>query len=147
MIYVNEFEFFEEDGMICALPFGLEGATCGTTLDDAVLMATDWLYEKVKYELIQGGRPRSSGFGHKPLHGGVVIAVSVNCDPSQFDAVSASEAARLLGVSTARIAQMCGKGLLVSWKEGNQRLILRESIQARLAEQPRPGRPRHRAEA
>lgn len=142
MIYINEFEFFEDEGVICALPFGREGGTCGADLDEAVRMATDWLYETIKYDLIHGETPQSTGFGHTPLHGGIVIAISVRCNLSDIEAVTAAEAARLLDVSTARIAQMCAKGLLVSWREGRNRKILRESVEARLQSNPQPGRPR-----
>lgn len=51
---------------------------------------------------------------HDPSHGGQVIAVSVNCDLSRADAITAADAARMLGVSTARIAQMCESGQLLS---------------------------------
>lgn len=147
MIYINEFEFFESEGMVCAVPFGIEGGTCGANLEDAVYMAADWLYETVKYDLIHGVRPRCGGFGNKPRQGGKVIAVSVDCDLSQLEAVSSAQAASLLGVSAARVAQMCAKGQLVSWKEGGRRMILLESIQARMAEAPKPGRPQKKAVA
>lgn len=147
MIYINEFEFFESEGMVCAVPFGLEGGTCGANLEEAVYMAADWLYETVKYDLIHGVRPRCGGFGNEPRQGGKVIAVSVNCDLSQVEAVSSVRAASLLGVSAARVAQMCAKDQLISWKENGRRMILMESIQARMAEAPKPGRPQKKAAA
>lgn len=147
MIYINEFEFFESEGMVCAIPFGLEGGTCGANLEEAVYMAADWLYETVKYDLIHGVRPHCGGFGNEPQRGGKVIAVSVNCDLSQFEAVSSAQAASLLGVSVPRVAQMCAKGQLISWKENGRRMILMESIQARMAEAPKPGRPQKKAAA
>ena len=147
MISIQAFEFFESEGMVCAVPFGLEGGTCGASLEEAVYMAADWLYAKVNYDLIHGVRPRCGGFGNEPRQGGKVIAVSVNCDLSQLEAVSSAQAASLLGVSAARVAQMCATGQLVSWKEGGRRMLLVESIQARMAEATKPGRPQQTAAA
>ena len=142
MLVINEFEFFEDEGMMCAFPFDREGATCGTDFDDAVAMAADWLYETAKYEAIDGITPPKATFGHEPIHGGRVMAVAVDFDLSRVDAVTAADAARILGVSTARVAQMCDKGQLTSWREGSKRLILRESLEARLEKAPKAGRPR-----
>ncbi|WP_172135477.1 helix-turn-helix domain-containing protein [Adlercreutzia sp. ZJ473] len=145
MIYLNEFEFYEAEGMICAVPFDHDGATCGSSLDEAVFMATDWLRSEIEYALMRGETPRSGTFGHTPEHGGIVIAVSVDCDLARVDAVSAADAARLLGVSTARVSQMCESGQLTSWKEGARRRVLRASVEARLEERPQAGRPRKSA--
>lgn len=145
MLYINEFEFFEDEGMICAFPFDREGATCGVDFDDAVAMAADWLYETVKYEVIDGDRQPKVSLNHKPQHGGRVMAIAVDFDLNRVDAVTAADAARILGVTTARIAQMCESGQLTSWKDGSKRLILRESVEARLANTPKAGRPRKTA--
>jgi len=61
---------------------------------------------------------------------------------SDVPSVTAAEAARLLGVSTARVSQMCSAGILASWKVGATRMVALESIEARLAGVVRPGRPR-----
>lgn len=142
MLVINEFEFFEDEGMICAFPFDREGATCGTDFDDAVAMAADWLYETAKYEAIDGITPPEISLGHEPTHGGRVMAIAVDFDLKRVDAVSAADAARILGVSTARIAQMCDKGVLTSWRDGSRRLILKDSLDARLEKAPKAGRPR-----
>lgn len=147
MLVINEFEFFEDEGMVCAFPFDREGATCGTDFDDAVSMAADWLYETAKYEAINNVAPSKVSFGHEPRHGGRVMAVAVDFDLSRVDAVTAADAARILGVSTARVAQMCESGKLTSWKDGSKRLILRDSVNARLADAPKAGRPRKAAVA
>ncbi|MEG1517762.1 MAG: helix-turn-helix domain-containing protein, partial [Raoultibacter sp.] len=140
-----EFEFYEEDGYTLAVPFNLEGATFGDGLDDAVQSASDWLYETINDMLVRGIKPSLGSFGNEPLHGGKVIAVSVSCDLSRVDAVTAAEAARMLGVSSARVAQMCETNTLTSWRDGTRRMIVRESLNARLAEKPKAGRPRKEA--
>lgn len=145
MIFVTEFEFYGEDGYMLAVPFCLDGATFGDNLEDAVQSASDWLYETVNGMLVRDIKPTVGSFGNKPLRGGQIIAVSVNCDLSKIDAVTAADAARILGVSSARVAQMCEAGILTSWRDGTRRMIVRDSINARLAEKPTAGRPRKNA--
>lgn len=142
MIYVNEFEFYESEGCMLAVPFGLEGGTFGNDLKDAVLAASDWLAETVNDALMHDREPETGSLGNKARHGGTVIAVSVNCDLSRIDAMTAADAARVLGVSTARVAQMCESGRLDSWKDGSRRMVACCSVEARLAEAPKAGRPR-----
>ena len=54
------------------------------------------------------------------LHNGKVIAIAVNASLGNVDAMTAADAARMLGVSTARVAQMCASGKLASWKDGSK---------------------------
>lgn len=142
MIYIQEFEFVEEDGMISVIPFGLDGGTCGVDIEDAVSMAVDWLKGYIEHQLVSGKSPKSGRLGNEPQSGGRVIAVSVDCDLSRVDAVTAADASRMLGVSSARVAQMCESGKLTSWKEGSRRMVMRQSVEARLADTPKAGRPR-----
>ena len=60
--------------------------------------------------------------------------------------MTAADAARMLSVSTARVAQMCASGKLASWKDGSKRMVARRSVEARLAEAPGPGRPKKAAQ-
>lgn len=62
------------------------------------------------------------------------MAVAVDFDLDKVNAVTTTDAACELGISTARVTQMCEKGILTSWKDGSKRLILRDSLDARLAE-------------
>ena len=55
--------------------------------------------------------------------------------------MTAAEAAEMLGVSTARVAQLCRDGSLNSWRVGNTRMVSRDSIEYRLAAKPAAGRP------
>ena len=61
---------------------------------------------------------------------------------SDIPAMTAADAARALGVSTARISQLVSAGLLDSWRDGTRRMVSRASVEARLEDPPRPGRPR-----
>lgn len=62
------------------------------------------------------------------------MTVTVDFDLGKVNAVTTADAARELGISTARVTQMCEKGILTSWKDGSKRLSLCDSLDARLAE-------------
>ena len=147
MIYIREFEFYESDGCMLACPCYMEGGTFGDSLEDAVQSAADWLRETITDSLVRDEAASGGKLGHAPRFGGRVIAVAVDCDLSRVDAVTAADAARMLGVSTARIAQMCESGRLTSWKQGTRRMVMRSSVEARMAEAPKAGRPRKAAMA
>lgn len=81
-------------------------------------------------------------FGHEPRHDGKIIAVAVNRELGDIPAVTAVDAARMLGVSSARVSQLLNAGLLDSWKDGTKHMMSKASIEARLADAPRVGRPK-----
>ena len=142
MTYIREFEFFPEEGAVVAVPFGLEGATEGANLQDAVSMAADWLRIHVLDALSKGEEFPRGTVGNKPRRGGVVIAVAVEASLSDVTAMTAAQAARELGVSTARVAQLCSEGQLDSWSVGTTRMVSELSVLARKAKAGahRPGR-------
>lgn len=147
MFYMNEFEIYEDEGVYLAVPFGMEGGTFGDDYTDAVASAADWLMETLKAGMVRGSVPEAWSLGNEPARGGKIATIAVEYDLAQADSVTAADAARMLGVSSARIAQMCQSGMLASWKDGARRMVSRESIEARLAEQPKAGRPRKAAMA
>lgn len=75
-----------------------------------------------------------------------VVTLAVSVELSDVPAVTASEAAEMLGVSTARVAQLCRDGSLNSWRIGSARMVSRDSIGCRLIAKLGAGRP-HRASA
>lgn len=75
-----------------------------------------------------------------------VVTLAVSVELSDVPAVTAAEAAEMLGVSTARVAQLCRDGSLNSWRVGSTRMVSCDSIECRLAARPGAGRP-HRASA
>lgn len=142
MVYMCEFELYENDGCVVAWPFEMGEGTFGDDIRDAVESAVDWLRGFVEGRLMRGEAMPEARLGHTPEHGGRIVVVAVECSLERIDAVAAAEAARLLGVSAARVSQMCEAGRLESWKVGSKRMVTRASIEARLADAPRPGRPR-----
>lgn len=138
MVYVWEFEFFESGGYVDAFPCGgLDGATFGDDLTDAVESAADWLATMVDEHLLGNVELPEMCFGHEPEHGGRIIAVAVARELGDIPAMTAADAARELGVSSARVAQLISAGLLESWKDGTRRMVTRDSVEARKAEYPK----------
>lgn len=141
MLFVREFEIVAEEGGYLAIPFDMEGGTEGETREEAVAMAADWLRATALDALLHGYALPGGSVGHDLQEGGWVVAVAVDVDVSDAPAMTSAEAARALGVSTARVAQMCSSGQLASWKVGSTRMVAKESVEERLAMAPQPGRP------
>lgn len=133
MVYVCEFEFWDSpDGNVIASPLTFDGeGTFGTDTTDAVESAADWLCGVVDGHLIDGEPMPPMSFGHEPRHGGRVIAVAVSRELGDIPAMTAADAARELGVSRARVTQLCDAGLLESWRDGTRRMVSRDSVEAR----------------
>ncbi|QWT18093.1 helix-turn-helix domain-containing protein [Collinsella sp. zg1085] len=143
MLYTYEFEVINRDGMFVSMPFGLDGGTQGTSLTDAIKMSADWLFTKAVSELEFGRElPQCGSLGNVPCEGGTVIVVAVSASMHDVESVSAAEAAKRLGVSTARVAQLCQAGSLVSWSIGSTRMVSVASIEYRLELAPQAGRPK-----
>ena len=143
MVYVWEFEFYPSNGCIDAVPCGGWGeGTFGDDLNDAIESAVDWLMETVDDHLMGRCELPAMEFGHKPEHGGRIVAIAVSRELDDIPAMTAAEAARALGVSSARVAQLINSGLLDSWKDGTKRMVSKASVDARIEYAPRSGRPR-----
>lgn len=145
MIYVMEFEFVPRDGYVDAVPCGGGEGTFGDTLDDAVESAADWLGNLVDDHLMGRIELPPMDFGAEPREGGRVIAVAVSRELGDIPAMTAADAARELDVSTARVAQLVKAGLLDSWRDGTKRMVSRASVEARMQDAPKPGRPKEPA--
>lgn len=119
MFYICEFEFYDDgEGSVAALCLnGWSGATFGDDLQDAGESAADWLSCMVDDYLMNGRELPPVELGHEPQHGGMVIALAASRELSNIPAMTAADAARELGVSTARVTQLANAGLLDSWKE------------------------------
>lgn len=111
MIVMQEFEVYPDpEGGYAVEPCGLAGATEGDTYEEAVEMAVDWLRVHALAALERGAEFEGGGLGHAPSRGGTIVTVATNVELSDIPAVTAAEAAEMLGVSTARVAQLCRGG-------------------------------------
>ena len=130
-VFVREFEVFVDEGIFVALPCDMEGGTQGTSFNDAVYMAADWLRDAALASLAKGKALPGGALGHVPQYGGRVIAVAVLAGRDDIPAMTAADAARVLNVSTARVAQLCKAGKLDSWRVGATRMVSKESVEMR----------------
>ena len=147
MMYVYEFEVFESEGYLIVCPFDMEGATQGKDMQKAVEMAADWLRTDIQYRLMYKEPLPQPTFGNVPKEGGTVLAVAIEAGLDMIRRVSASEAARLLNVSPARVNHMIRDGLLASYKDGYTVWVTMDSIEARLKDPRKAGRPKKEAVA
>lgn len=131
-VFVREFEVFVDEGIFVALPCDMEGGTQGTSFNDAVYMAADWLRDAALASLAKDRALPGGVLGHAPQYGGKVIAVAVLAGRDDIPAMTAADAARVLNVSTARVAQLCKAGKLDSWRVGATRMVSKESVEMRI---------------
>ena len=129
-----EFEVFKGDGFLVALPFDLGGGTQGEDFDDLCDSVVDWLKMTLEDYDMRGVEPPEPTYGHEPEHGGKIVVFAVQAGRETVDKVSASEAARLLGVTQGRVSQMLSSGLLDGWRDGRNTYVTVDSITARLKE-------------
>lgn len=141
MIYKEEFEIFQSEGWYVALACNLGGGTQGSTYEETLDMCVDFVRVNIEHALADGSDLPKSILGNKPQNGGKIVVVAVETSLEVIPSMSNADAARRLGVSTARVAQLCNTKQLLSWKVGNQRRISIESVEARLKSGPQPGRP------
>lgn len=140
MIYIWEFEFVQSESEKCVLAFPcspMGGGTFGDDLVDAVEMAADYLACMVDEHLMNGTELPPMEFGHKSEHDGRIIAVAVARSIEDIPAITAADAAKALGVSRARVTQLCNAGMLDSWMSGSNRMVSKTSVDARIEERIR----------
>lgn len=142
MLHVYEFELFKDGDMYLAFPYDMAGGTQGETIEEVCRMAADWLQTEMEYRDMDGEDFPEATFGNKPKHGGQTLIVAVNAGKDTVEKVSASDAARMLGVTPGRVTQMIAAGYLHAFKEGYKTWVTVDSVNARLAEKPKAGRPR-----
>ena len=145
MLRVYEFELFESEGWILACPYDMEGGTSGKDFKEACEMAADWLQMDMEHRAMHGIPFPDSTFGNEPRHGGRNVIVAVNASKDTVPKVLPSEAARMLGVTRGRVTQMMDAGQLEWFEDAGRRWVTLHSVEARLAEGPKAGRPKKEA--
>lgn len=142
MRYLYEFEVFKNEGFLVAYPFDFEGATQGLNEKELSLMVADWLKSEIEHRLMHHRDIPVATYGNKPQEGGRIMLVAIEASLDAINAVPAYQAAEILGVSRGRVSQMLGSCLLEGYKRGRDAFVTVESINARLKEAPKAGRPK-----
>ncbi len=143
-MYICEFEFVEDGDWFLCWPFwpGRCDGTQGETFDEALEMSADWLKTLVLDRLMKSIEVPRFEMGNIPQRGGRIVAIAVDASLSEVPAVTEKEAAERLGISHARVSQLCRDRSLDSWKVGRTRMVSVESIEMRRAMAPCAGRPK-----
>lgn len=143
-MYICEFEFVEDGGWFLCWPFwpGRCDGIQSENFDEAVEMAADRLKSMVLDYLMKGEKVPRLTLGNAPQRGGRVMAIAVDASLLEAPAVTEKEAAERLGISHARVSQLCRDKMLDSWKVGSTRMVSVESIELRRAAAPCAGRPK-----
>ena len=94
-------------------------------------MAADWLRETALDFLMRGEAWPDLPLGTNATRGGRMATLAIETSLDRVPAVTAEEAARLLGISNDRIDQLCEAGHLDSWVVNGTRMVRMESIEDR----------------
>jgi predicted RNase H-like HicB family nuclease/predicted XRE-type DNA-binding protein len=146
-VYEAEFEESEQGGYTVMFPQLPDAFTQGKDLVDAVDMAAEVLELIIGSYLDEGeALPTPIFNGHS--EGMLRIGISVLVTPEMIErmkCVTVAEAASMLKLSRGRISHMMDSGILQAVPFGNERLVTLASINKRIQEPRRAGRPRKKA--
>ncbi|MDR1184007.1 MAG: type II toxin-antitoxin system HicB family antitoxin [Coriobacteriales bacterium] len=143
-VYEAIIEPGEVSGYFVYFPDLPDAFTQAADIRHAALNASEVLELTLADYIEEGIEPPVPTFGHQCDSKNSVVLVSVDVDEEKvrlMHFVDSSEAARLLGLSKGRIAQLAASGQLESVGSGTSRLISLTSIYARLSMPIKPGRP------
>lgn len=146
MLY--EFEVYPVDeGGFIAESCDFSAATQGETLEEVYDMMFDLLRAVLEDDEIRGKTQRLPQYGNEACHpGGRIVLVPAGDPRTTMRKMLPAAAARALGVSAARINQLIQAGQLEVYVDGyGKRWVTADSVEARLRDRPRPGRPRKEA--
>lgn len=134
----------EEGGFDVEVP-ALPGCyTHGDTYAEAAEMAADAVRTYVASLLLHGEAVPRPSFAEPPA-GAESMVVCVQADAGHIvrgEVVSAAEASRRLGVTPGRVTHMIDSGVLEGYRRGRRTFVTVKSVERRLEEGARPGRPR-----
>lgn len=141
-----EFEVYEDEsdpGWLLAVPFDFGGGTSGRSWEEIDRMTCDFLRTVLEDCHIRHEEYPKATFGNMPRHANGRIVIVACDDPARtIRKTTPSDAARILGVSPARVSQLIGDCALEAFTDTfGKRWVTMASIEARLAENPGPGRP------
>lgn len=141
MKYVYQFEIHKSEKYYIANCDQLGLSTFGVDFKDAAESAFDILEMKVQDALMHKYKLPEAVFAEQAPEGAQLLAVAIDTSLDDVKRVTASEAARRLGVSPARVSQLIKSGRLESFKDAGTVWVTVDSVNARLSDSPRAGRP------
>ena len=140
----------EEDGGYSVEFPDLPGClTCGESFMESVEMAADAAKTYVASLLLHGEEVPAAA-RHAVPEGCESAYVFFETDEGYVvpgEVVSAAEAARMLGVSGARVTHLLDAGALQGYRRGRRTYVSRDSVEARMGTEHRAGRPKKAAMA
>jgi len=142
MLHVYEFEVFEDEGVMIALPFDMDGGTQGADFAEVCEMAADWLKTEMEHRAMHGLEFPEATFGNEPREEGRTVIVAVDAGKETVPRMTAAAAARELGVTPGRVSQMVKAGQLETFEMDGRTWVTRGSVEARKEEAPTAGRPK-----
>lgn len=143
MFVMYEFELFKGEEFYIAAPFDFGGgATQGETLQEVEQNAAYWLKTSLDGYLIHGKSFPEPTYGNKSQHGGTILLIGIETGKEFIRRMSAADAARALGVTRGRVSQLIKAGMLDTFDLNGKTWVTTDSVEARLADPPRIGRPR-----
>lgn len=130
----------QEDGWFVAVPAFPGAFAGGATVGDACKEAAEALRLNIAEHLDAGTPLPPQEIGDTPQ---LVLCVDVTDEyVAETKCMTQAEAARELGVTTGRVAQLLSAGLLEPYQHGSRQLVTIASVNARKEHTPRRGRPR-----
>lgn len=147
MLHVYEFEVFKDGDIYLAFPFDMNGGTQGDTIQEVSEMAADWLQTEMEHRAMNDLPFPKATFGNELKHDGERLLVSVNAGKETVPRMTAAEAAKRLGVTRGRVSQMIDAGQLETFEMDGRTWVTEYSVDARIEEAPKAGRPKKAAMA
>lgn len=128
MLYVCEFEIVRRESVYIALPFGLFGYASGSSFQEVLFNASEWLHTLVLATHALGQKLEKVALRNAPRHDGMLVTLGVNISMFDVESVTISQAAKMLKMTTAHIARLCAQHKLVYWSIDAARFITVASI-------------------
>lgn len=135
-----EFEIVRDGDLYLAFPYDLEGGTEGEGFDNLCEMVADWLKVTLEDYDMRREEPPKPTYGNKPRYGGTNMLVEVSAGRETVEKISATEAARRLGVTQGRVTQMLSAHQLDGWRDGRNTWVTLDSVNARLSDMQSAGK-------
>lgn len=140
--YAYEYEVFPRCGRFVGTSFEFRVVVAGETKAKVARMIESSLRVEVERLLLRDGHASEASEGNAPSHaGGCILTARFDVSMDIAGAVSVAEAARILGISRARVFQLLKEGRLEAVSGGCATLVACPSIAGRLQEELSAGSP------